>query len=86
MRYSGEIASQFVGQIVAHNVAVELLTDPIAPSLGQAEGAESNGGQNWRWIRTTRSTADPKLVRIDVTVVDQAGRKVSGLTLARPIQ
>jgi general secretion pathway protein I len=86
IRNSGEIAVRNVGQIVAHNLAVETLTDPRAPSLGESEGAVTNGGQQWRWRRVTKETADPKLVRIDIAVVDQTGRSAGVLTLARPIE
>ena len=58
VRNSGEIASQAMGQIVAHNMAVETLTDPRAPSLGKAEGMTDNGGKRWSWTRTTAATHD----------------------------
>jgi general secretion pathway protein I len=86
LRNSGEIATRNVGQIVAHNLAVGTLTDPRAPSLGLSEGTVVNGGQNWRWTRLTKETADPKLVRIDIAVVDQTGRSAGALTLARPME
>lgn len=84
VRNSGEIASQAMGQIVAHNMAVETLTDPRAPPLGKAEGVTDNGGRHWGWTRTTASTADPMLVRIDILIRDEGGHPVGALTLARP--
>ena len=83
---SGEIASQAMGQIVAHNMAVETLTDPRAPSLGKSEGVTDNGGRHWSWTQTTASTADPRFVRIDIAIRDEAGRPAGVLTLARPAQ
>ena len=84
VRNSGEIASHAMGQIVAHNMAVETITDPRAPPLGKAEGVTDNGGRNWSWKRTTASTADARLVRIDIEIRDEAGRPSANLTLARP--
>ena len=83
VRNSGEIASQALGQIVAHNMAVETLTDPRAPALGKAEGLTENAGKRWSWTRTTASTADQRLVRIDIAIRDEAGRPAGALTLAR---
>lgn len=86
VRNSGEIRSQAMGQVVVHNMAVELLTDPHAPALGKEEGVTQNGGANWSWTRTTRSTADPRLVRIDIAVQDAQGRPAGALSLARAIE
>jgi general secretion pathway protein I len=86
VRNSGEIAARATGQIVAHNLAVELLTDPRAPSLGREQGTTENGGQSWRWVRVTKATADPSLVRIDLSVANASGQPAAALTLARPIE
>lgn len=86
VRNSGEIASQAMGQVVVHNMAVELLTDPRAPSIGKEEGVTQNGGANWSWTRTTRTTADPRLVRIDIAVRDAQGRPAGMLSLARAVE
>lgn len=86
VRNSGEIASQAMGQVVAHNMAVETLTDPRAPAIGKADGVTDNAGRRWTWVRTTASTADPRLVRIDIAIKDEAGRPAGALTLARPAQ
>ncbi len=86
LRNSGEIETQAMGQIVAHNMAVEILTDPRPPPLGNEEGVTDNGGRHWAWSRTTASTADPRLVRVDIAVRDEAGRPAGALTLARSAQ
>src|SRR5690606_32222495 len=86
VRNSGEIASQGMGQIVAHNMAVETLTDPRPPALGTAEGVTDNGGRRWSWTQTAALTADPRLVRVDIAIRDEAGRPAGALTLARPAQ
>lgn len=86
VRNSGEIAARATGQIVAHNLAVEIMTDPRAPSLGTEQGTIDNGGQSWRWVRQTKATADPTLVRVDIAVTNAIGQPAAALTLARPIE
>ncbi len=83
IRNSGEISTQALAQVVAHNMAVEALTNPRTPSLGQEEGVVDNGGQLWNWRRTTALTADPRLVRIDIAIGDAKGRPAAALSLAR---
>jgi general secretion pathway protein I len=77
VRNSGEIAARATGQIVAHNLAVEIMTDPRAPSLGT---------ESWRWVRQTKATADPTLVRVDIAVANALGQPAAALTLARPVE
>lgn len=86
IRNSGQIASQEMGQIVVHNMAVETLTDPRPPSLDKTEGVTDNGGKHWRWTRVTALTADPRLVRVDLAIQDETGHQAAALTLARPAQ
>ena len=38
VRNTGEIATQAMGQIVVHNLAVETIIDPRAPPLGKTDG------------------------------------------------
>lgn len=83
VRNSGEIASQAMGQVVAHNMAVETLTDPRPPALGKAEGVTDNGGRHWSWTRTAALTADPRLMRVDIVILGEDGSPVGALTLAR---
>ncbi len=83
---TARIADRTIGQIVVRNLAVELLTDPRAPSVGEADGSIVNGGRNWAWRRTTQRTEDTRIVRIDLAVADDAGRPAAALTLARAVE
>ena len=80
------IETRALGQIVANNLAVEALTDAVPPPLGKSEGIVENGGRKWRWVRTTKRTADVRIVRIDIGVVDEFGRPGGALSLARTAQ
>ena len=83
---TGRIADQAVGQIVARNISVEWITDPRAPAFGTANGTVTNGGRVWRWVRDTRRTDDPRIVRINLSVIDDTGRPAAALSLARPVE
>ena len=73
---------------VARNVAVDILSNPAPPTLGETGGEEVNGGQNWRWAATTAKTDDARLVRIDIAVVGtgNAALRKAQLTIARPVE
>ncbi len=83
LKQAGDIETRAIGQIVANNLAVEALTDPLVPTLGQAQGETVNGGRHWRWTRTATLTADPRIVRIDIAVRDEDGRFGGTLSAAR---
>ena len=83
---AGNIETRTLGQIVANNIAVDALTDPVPPPLGKSEGVIENGGRQWRWTRVTAVTADVRIIRIDIAVVDSAGRTGGALSLARTVQ
>lgn len=72
---------------VARNVAVEILSNPVPPNLGETGGEEVNGGQNWRWTASTSKTDDARLVRIEINVVGTgiASSRKAQLTIARPV-
>jgi general secretion pathway protein I len=73
---------------VARNVAVEILSNPTPPTLGETDGEEVNGGQEWRWTATTEKTDDARLIRIDIAVTGtgNAALRKARLTIARPVE
>lgn len=72
-----------IAGIVARNVAVEALTDPLPPAFGTESGTERNGGRDWRWVREVKRTADVRLQRIDIAVQGPAGNAAAALTVVR---
>lgn len=80
------LSDRLIGQIVARNLAVEVLSDPAAPTFGTTNGTVVNGGRIWAWTRNVTRTDDVRIVRIDLTVSDDAGRPSGALSLARPVQ
>ena len=73
---------------VARNVAVEILSNPTPPTLGETDGEEVNGGQEWRWTATTEKTDDARLILIDIVVTGtgNAALRKARLTIARPVE
>ncbi len=86
IRSTALLGDTIVAQMVARNVAVDAVTAPRAPTVGRAGGVEQNGGRAWRWVREVRPTGDPRILRIDVAVVDATGRPLGRLTMIRPPQ
>ena len=82
LRSTADLTASTTAQIVAGNKAVDLTTDPAAPSIGVATEGVSNGGQTWRVTSRVAATADPSLLRIDIAVSGNGGR--ANLTIIRP--
>jgi general secretion pathway protein I len=77
------LQEQAVAQVVARNLAVETITDPVAPALGVAQGATVNGGRRWRWVRNTGRSPEPRIQMIDIAVLSDTGRQAARLTIFR---
>ena len=63
--------------------AVEALTDPNPPSLGDAEGAATNAGRNFSWRRTTTALEGGEILKVEVAVKQATGPEVT-LTVRHP--
>jgi general secretion pathway protein I len=88
VRSTANLGDSSMAWQVARNVAVEILSNPAPPTLGETGGEEVNGGQNWRWTATTRKTDDARLVTVDINVVGtgNAALRKAQLTIARPVE
>ncbi|MBB4641033.1 type II secretion system minor pseudopilin GspI [Rhizorhapis suberifaciens] len=80
---TADLDQKLLGQIVARNLAVELLSDPAPPGLGQTSGDVENGGQLWHWTRKAKLTDDPRIIQIDLRVEGHAGTSPNALTIVR---
>jgi general secretion pathway protein I len=79
---TAQLTSGALARVVANNRAVDLLTDAAPPAIGAARETVANGGINWTVATRTAATADPSLLRIDITVTGADGRAV--MTIIRP--
>ena len=88
VRSTANLGDSSMAWQVARNVAVEILSNPAPPTLGETQGDEINGGQNWRWTATTAKTDDARLLRIDIAVqgTGMATLRRANLTIARPVE
>ena len=88
VRSTANLGDSSMAWQVARNVAVEILSNPAPPTLGETRGEEINGGQNWIWTAKTRSTDDRRLVTVDIAVVGSgnAALRKARLTIARPVE
>jgi general secretion pathway protein I len=83
IRGASTLDTTLLAQTVARNVAIEAMTDAKPPTIGVASGVESTGGRAWSWTRSVQPTGDIRVLRIDVTVRDPAGRQAGRLTVGR---
>jgi general secretion pathway protein I len=83
---SAQLADRALGQTVARNLAVEILSDPALPSFGTSNGQVVNAGKEWRWTREVTRTDDIRIARVDIVVTDAAGRPAGRLSLAKAAQ
>ena len=83
LRTAADLDSKALGQIVARNLMVEVQTDPLPPSIGEADGDVTNGGRRWHWSRVVKPTDDRRLLQIDLTVDGQPGAAPVALSFVR---
>lgn len=83
---SAQLAERAVGQTVARNLAVGILSDPAMPAFGSTSGEVVNAGRRWRWTQDVTRTDDIRIARVDIVVADDAGRPAGRLSLAKAAQ
>ena len=88
VRSTANLGDSSMAWQVARNVAVEILSNPAPPTLGETRGEEFNGGQNWVWTATASPTDDSRLIMVDIAVTGtgNAALRKARLTIARPIE
>ena len=77
------LQEQAVAQLVARNIAVETITDPVAPAYGATGGETTNGGRRWRWVRNTGRSPEPRIQMITIAVLTERGSEAARLTIFR---
>jgi len=83
LRTAADLDQRALAETVARNLAVEVLSDPAAPVIGESEGVVTNGGRAWRWTRTVARTGDARLLRVDFIVRGASGTSPAVLTVVR---
>lgn len=67
---TADLDQRFLREVVAQNLAAEILTDPRPPALGQATGEVQNEGRRFRWTRTVTARPDFGVLGISVSVAE----------------
>ena len=80
---TARLQDQAMAQIVARNLAVEVMTDPVAPAFGRENGRVANGGRNWDWTRIVARSPEPRIQQIEIQVQSQLGPDGARLTVFR---
>ncbi|HYJ52424.1 MAG TPA: type II secretion system minor pseudopilin GspI [Allosphingosinicella sp.] len=70
---SARLESQALAQIVADNIAVEVLSDPEPPPFGTVQGLAANGGRRWRWSRIVSRSPEARIQQIQILVDPEEG-------------
>lgn len=83
-RNAAELELRVVAQSVVRNRAVEILTDPRPPSLGESSGEQENGGLKWIWTQSARLTEEGTFVQVDITAQEKVSGAPATLTILRP--
>lgn len=65
---TADLDQRLLREIVAQNMAAEILTDPALPSLGSATGTIENAGRKFQWTRTVAPLADYGVLGITLSV------------------
>ena len=80
---SARLTEQALAQVVARNLAVEALTDPVPPAFGTQTGVTANANRQWRWSRVTARSPEARIQLITIRVVGTQGIGVANLTVFR---
>ena len=68
---TGRLEEQAIAQIVARNIAVEAMTDPVAPAFGRTGGQVVNAGRAFAWTRDTGRSPEPRIQQIAIAVTGE---------------
>lgn len=87
IRQTADLDQRMLREIVAQNMAAEILTDPLPPPVGSASGTIRNAGRVFAWTRAVvRSGAFGGLaITLSVREVTPGrGSQAFVVTIARP--
>jgi len=80
---TARLQDQAMAQIVARNLAVEVMTDPVAPAFGRTSGQAENGGRSWSWTRIVGRSPEPRIQQVEIDVRSRLGPEGARLTVFR---
>ncbi|ODU70483.1 MAG: type II secretion system protein GspI [Novosphingobium sp. SCN 66-18] len=79
---TADLDQRLLREIVAQNMAAEILTDPAPPAIGDASGTIRNAGRQFAWTRHVAPRADFGVLSITLAVREiTPGRASQAITL-----
>jgi general secretion pathway protein I len=81
-----DLSGRAMAALVASNEVALIQSDPGAVVMGSTNQTVANGGRTFEVRRTLTATADRRLVRVDIHVVDQASDARSTLTAIKRVR
>lgn len=72
-----------MADIVAQNLAIEVMVAVTPPPYGAATGDVDNAGRRWRWTQNVERSPDPRLQRIEIRVAGPDGGTAATRTVVR---
>ena len=83
---TADLAARAGATLVAENEAALIATDPAPPILGTSSREHGNGGRNFVIRQAVTPTADQRLVRVDLTVIERGSGARALLTLIKRVR
>lgn len=65
---TADLDQRLLREVVAQNMAAEILTDPAPPPIGSASGTIRNAGRQFAWVRSVALQRDYGVLAIQVIV------------------
>lgn len=65
---TADLDQRLLREIVAQNMAAEILTDPAPPAAGSATGTIENAGRKFQWTRTVAPLPDYGVLGVTLSV------------------
>ncbi|MEO0032206.1 MAG: hypothetical protein RIS94_1964 [Pseudomonadota bacterium] len=87
IRQTADLDQRLLREVVAQNMAAEILTDPLPPPMGAAGGTIRNAGRLFAWQRSVARRGEGGVLTITLSVRELTpGRQSQAfvLDLARP--
>ncbi|WP_245409634.1 type II secretion system minor pseudopilin GspI [Allosphingosinicella vermicomposti] len=80
---TARLGDQTIAQMVARNIAVETMTDPVPPAFGTESGEVVNGNRRWLWTRVTGRSPEARIQQIEIEVRSPTGPEAARMTIFR---
>lgn len=83
-RSAFDLRERTMAEIVARNLMVQRMTDPVPPSFGSTTGTETDFGREWAWRQGSVPLQDRRLMAITIRVEAGPGQSPAIISFVRP--